>query len=219
MGRDPADALRARIESRHAVRLHCAIILFACFGVSIAVTWLLLQLGVATMWLRYALALIAAYFTFLLGVRLWLHYTGYRRIHGEVRDPADVETDLVDAVARGRAGGGASDFAPSDLGDVGDGGCAMVVVLAALVVAVAGSVLWLMYAAPAILVDAAFAALLSAGLVRSAGRAPDEDWLGSVVRNTRLAFTLVFVVVVVFAMAAQHYFPEARTLAEVWRRM
>ncbi|MCC6193816.1 MAG: hypothetical protein IT518_05040 [Burkholderiales bacterium] len=102
--------------------------------------------------------------------------------------------------------------------DLGDAGI-VIVVLAALALAVAGSVVWLIYAAPTILAEAAFAALLSAGLVRGARRLASHGWMASVLGNTWLAFTVVFVLAMAFALVAQHYFPEARTLVDVLRRM
>lgn len=43
-----SEALRARIVRRHAVRLHCALILVACFATGLLVTKLMLMAGVST---------------------------------------------------------------------------------------------------------------------------------------------------------------------------
>lgn len=239
------EALRQRISLRHSPRLHCALILLACFGVGLLVTFLLLRAGVAAMWIRYAFALIAAYLTFLVGVRIWLHYAGFHRIDGP--DGGDV-LDVADAASMPRGGSGGSaapDFhggggssggggaswsfgaasprsssgsSVADGLDLGDAGI-VVVVLIAVALAVAGSVVWLIYAAPTILAEAAFAALLSAGLVRGARRLANQGWMASVVGNTWLAFTVVFVLAMAFALVARHYYPEARTLSDVLRRL
>jgi hypothetical protein len=258
MSDDAPAALRTSIASRFAVRLHCALILLACFGVGLFVTHLLLAAGVDTMWLRYALALFAAYLTFLLGVRIWLWYAGYdRRIlpsrRASLLDSADVPSFSGGGGGSGsvgipgfRGGGGSSggggaslnfDGATTSAGrtaggffsgshggssgggfDLGDDGWVLVALIAVLL-AVSGAVVWLIYAAPTILADAAFAAMLSAGLVKSTKHIASGGWVASVVGHTWIAFGFVFVLALAFAIVAQHRFPEARTLADVVRRL
>lgn len=264
-------AFRRQVASRFAVRLHVLLILSACFAVGLAVTKLLLMAGVSTLWLRYAVALVMAYCAFLLGVRLWLAYTGYvRRIlparRSSVTDGADlpgfgggsggggsggsVELPGFRGGGGGSGGGGASatfgggspsaqaqalafsssqSSASSGSGgshgsssgggfDLGDDGFVLVL-LVALVVAVAGGVAWIIYAAPTILADAAFAGMLSAGLVRSTRHIASGGWVASVVGHTWFAFALVFVLAMVFAVIAQRHYPEARTILDVVRAL
>jgi hypothetical protein len=78
--------------------------------------------------------------------------------------------------------------------------------------------IYLIYAAPTILADAAFAAMLSAGLIRSVRRIGDSGWVASVVSDTWMAFAGVLILTVIFAAVARHYYPDAHTLREVWRR-
>jgi hypothetical protein len=111
----------------------------------------------------------------------------------------------------GKSGGGGG----FDLGDDGW----VIIALIALVSAVLGAGAYLIYMAPTIVSDAAFAALLSGGLVRSTRRMGAEGWVGSVVRDTWIPFTVVLVLTVVFAATAHHYHPEARTLIELVRKM
>lgn len=101
--------------------------------------------------------------------------------------------------------------------DIGDGW--VLVLLVGLVLAVAGSLVWIVYAAPTILADAAFAGLLSAGLVRSTRHIAAGGWVASVVGHTWLAFAVVFVLAMAFAVVAQRHFPEARTLLDVVRAL
>ena len=258
-----AEALRKSITSRFAVRLHCALILCACFGVGLLVTKLMLIVGVHAMWLRYAVALIAAYLTFLLGVRIWLRYAGFdHRILPSRRSNLANGLDLpnfgggggsggsssggVGSIFRGgggRSGGGGASFAFGDGAgvdpapssgiasssshgssgggfslDFGDDGW-VIVALIALVLAVSGSVVWLIYAAPTILADAAFAALLSAGLVKSTKHIANGGWVASVVGHTWIAFGVVFALALTFALVAQHRFPEARTIVDIVRSL
>ena len=102
--------------------------------------------------------------------------------------------------------------------DFGDDGWVLVALIA-LVAALFGGVAWLVYAAPTILADAAFAGLLSAGLVRSTRHITSGGWIGSVVGHTWFAFALVFVLALVFAVVAQRHFPEAHSLVDVVRRL
>jgi hypothetical protein len=232
-----ADALRKSISARFAVRLHCVLILCASFGVGVLVTWLLLVAGVHAMWMRYAFALLAAYLAFLFGVRIWLWYAGFeRRMLPSRRSNLLDNLDVPDAVgsggsrssevfrgAGGRFGGAGASFKFGDSAgssgvDVGDDGWVLLLLLA-LLLALSGSVVWLIYAAPTILADAAFAALLSAGLVRSAKHIASGGWVASVVGHTWIAFAIVFVLALAFALVAQHRFPDAHTLAEVLHRL
>ena len=260
MSDEAPQALRTSIASRFAVRLHCALILLACFGVGLCVTHLLLAAGVETMWLRYALALFAAYLTFLLGVRIWLWYAGYDRPilptrRSSLLDDADVPSfggggvgggsgsaELPALRGGGASGGGGASldfdgtstsaartagglFSGSHGGgssgggfDLGDDGWVLLALIAVLL-AMSGAVVWLIYAAPTILADAAFAAMPSAGLVKSTRHIASGGWVASVVGHTWIAFGFVFALALVFAIVAQHRFPEARTLADVVQRL
>ena len=103
--------------------------------------------------------------------------------------------------------------------DLGDGGWVLLLLIV-LVAAAFGAIAWILYAAPAILADAAFAALLSAGLVRPTRRiAATGGWVASVVGHTWIAFAVVFALAMAFAVMAQRHFPDARTLADVIRRL
>src|SRR5262249_6820009 len=112
----------------------------------------------------------------------------------------------------GKSSGGGGGF------DLGDDGWVLIALIA-LVSAVLGAGAYLVYMAPTILGDAAFAALLSAGLARRAGRIASEGWMGSVVRDTWIPFAIVLVLSVIFAATAHHYHPEAKTLRQLIQRL
>lgn len=112
----------------------------------------------------------------------------------------------------GHGGGSGGGF------DLGDDGWVLIL-LVALVAAVFGAVVWIIYAAPAILADAAFAGMLSAGLARSTRHITSGGWIASVVGHTWFAFALVFVLAIAFAVVAQNHYPEARTIGDVVRRL
>ncbi len=66
---------------------------------------------------------------------------------------------------------------------------------------------------------AAFAGMLSAGLVRSTKHIASGGWVASVVGHTWIAFAIVLVCAVAFAVVAQRHVPEARTLLDVLRAL
>jgi hypothetical protein len=70
--------------------------------------------------------------------------------------------------------------------------------------------------APLVLVEAAFEAMLAGGLLRSRRWASEADWLGAVLGYTWKTLVFVLAVAWAFALAAAHFLPEARTLAQVF---
>ena len=73
-------ALKARVcdalKRRFFLRFHVSLILLFTFCAGLVTTRAMLWLGVDVMWVRYLVAMLAAYGAFLLGVRLWLAYIG-----------------------------------------------------------------------------------------------------------------------------------------------
>jgi hypothetical protein len=266
----PGEArLERAIVARYSVRLHLSLILVACFAAGMIVSKLLLVAGLHSMLLRYPMALVAAYATFLVGIRLWLAYAGYG---GGSRPPANARKstgsgfDIGNAVGanidlpsfgksgagsagsvfRGGGGGFGGGGASAEFADVAEGAQApvrtagffsgfggkssgggfdlgddgwVIVALIALVSAVLGAGAYLVYMAPTILSDAAFAALLSGALAHSTRRIASEGWIGSVVRDTWIPFAVVLALTLIFAATAHRYHPEAHTLHELVRSM
>ena len=112
-------------------------------------------------------------------------------------------------------GSGAGGFA-LDLGD-GDGWLVILLLMlaAAFLFSVFGAVLYVVYAAPAMLADVAFSAMLAGGLVKSSRRWRDACWKTELFRATWAPFTIVFVLAVLTAGLALHLFPGARTFSEL----
>ena len=92
---------------------------------------------------------------------------------------------------------------------------AVVVVLAALVFALVAAGLYVIWAAPVILAEAAFEAALAAALARSAKRIDRPGWAGKVWRATALPFVVVLLIAALAGATAQSYCPEATRLREV----
>lgn len=119
----------------------------------------------------------------------------------------------------GKSGGGGGGGGGSLLDGLGDDGCLPIVlglIVLALVVALVGGAIHLVWIAPELLTDAAFAALLTAGAVPGLKRAAGPDWDGRVLRSTVVILLILLGVVIAAGWAFGHYFPGLRTLGEAW---
>ena len=118
------------------------------------------------------------------------------------------------------SGGGKGDGLLSGLGD-GDGFLVVVfgLIVLAIVAALVGGAVHLVWIAPDLLSDAAFGAMLSAGVVPGLHRANEPDWNGHVFRATVPVIAGVMAVVLLAAWALTHYFPGAQTLGEAFRSL
>jgi len=135
----------------------------------------------------------------------------------------------------GLVGGGAevSSSAPSgiglpnidlpDVGDLGgDDGCLPIIVLGivlALLAAVFGVGIYLVWQAPLMLSEVAFEAAMAAGLVRSVRKVGDPGWVGGALSASGKPFALILVFSVIAAVLAEKYAPEAHTLPQAIRQL
>src|SRR6185503_16578546 len=111
--------------------------------------------------------------------------------------------------------GGGSDKSGCLSFDIGgDEGCFVVILLAVLigVLLIAGG--YLIYAAPAILGEAVFEALLAAALARRAKKLAAGGWAGSVFKATVWIFFAVFALSIVLGWYAQESCTEARRIRD-----
>ena len=109
--------------------------------------------------------------------------------------------------------GGGADWIPFDLDD----GLVFVIALLVLVACLGGAAIWLVWQAPVILPEAAFEALISAGLVRAARRGEARDWARGVLRATLIPFLLVLLAATFVGWAAHRACPGATRLADVFQ--
>jgi len=129
---------------------------------------------------------------------------------------ADVGGGTADAAGKAAAGAGeAAGEIASGILDADE--CALpLILLGALLAAVFGAGLYLIWQAPSILPEAAFDAALAASLLRGAKRIDAPDWTGGVLRATWKPFLWIAAVTLAVALAAAHYFPHARRLADLF---
>jgi hypothetical protein len=241
------------LQRRHWLRVHMFLIVTATFLAGLLATKLLMVSGVGLLWLRYALAVCAAYLTFLVIVRIWIWYVcSGAAVDGSV-DAVDLFVRSMDRVEWAELGGGgefggggasgtweAADGTPIEMEistapaklvsssgggsdksgclsfDIGGGdeGCFVVILLAVFVgvLLIAGG--YLIYAAPAILGEAVFEALLAAALVRRTKKLAAAGWAGSIFRATVWIFLAVLAFAIVLGWYAQRSCPGAERIRD-----
>jgi hypothetical protein len=112
----------------------------------------------------------------------------------------------------GRSGGGLGGF---DF-DLDEG--IVLIALALLLLVIFGAGAYLVYAAPEILSEAAFQALLAAGLIKASKKMDGPGWMGSVLKATWVPFVIVLVMTGIFGLVAQTYYPHATRLADIFNK-
>ena len=194
-----------------------------------------LSVGLDEMGLRYLVATIVGYVTFLLLIRAWI------ALH-RVRDPGGLDGlslpdggspgGQVDAgFGGGQSGGGGasgnwespSDVLPSIDLDVDAPEEAVLVIPVILAVAcLLGGVIAMFYvvsAAPILLAEVALDAALVTGIYRRLRKEDARYWLGSALRHTWLPATIAAVCLWITGTALQWAMPGARSIGDVVRAL
>jgi len=235
-----AKRFKERILHNYFVRCDMSLILAVVVASGVGASKLLLECGVHSLPLRYPLALFISFLAFLLLIKVWIWYVFCRKAAVDLMDvdpggipiggggggsggtpvrfgggdsggagASDSWGEGGSASSSSGGGGGGSGF-DLDLGD--DFG--IILLVAALVLAIAGASGYLIYAAPHILPEAAWQATLATGLARVAKPADREGWLRGVLRSSVIPFTVVLVFVVALAWVTHRHCPSAVKLAE-----
>jgi hypothetical protein len=209
--------VRQWLEARFFLRIHMTLILGGTFLAGVVMTRLLMEAGVDRLALRYVAAVGAAYFVFLILIRLWLAYVGSGGNHFDlVADGVDIGSDFVPDAPMPKFKGSGSGGSWSDGIDVGGDleDIVVIVLLLVLVVCICGFAIYFIWTAPALLSEAAFEAALAASLARRTKNATSGNWMGSVFRATAWQFVVVLLLSGFLGWAAQRKCPEARRLRE-----
>lgn len=111
------ESLKRRLQRKSYPRLHASIILLLTGLAGFLVSFVLLRAGVTAMWLRYPVAILAAYGVFLILLRAWLSLSRPREWYLEdvVDTTLEIVTDSAEADDQGFSGG-------ADFGGGGGGG-------------------------------------------------------------------------------------------------
>jgi hypothetical protein len=116
---------------------------------------------------------------------------------------------------RSSGGGGSSGKSGGWDFDLGDEAIVLLV-LGLLLLVIFGAGAYLVYAAPEILTEAAFQALLAAGLIKASSKITRRGWIGSVLRATCIPFLVVLLMTGIFGWVAQKNYPHASRLADIF---
>lgn len=85
----------------------------------------------------------------------------------------------------------------------------LVLIIIAVAAAIIGAGAYLIWAAPTILTDTAFNAVLASALIHKTKKVSHPEWVGSVIHATAIPFAIVFALTVLMGWYAQHICPSA----------
>lgn len=237
-----ADAI-ARVHAHlHASGYPRVVVLFIVAlsgGVAFLASAGLLRLGLEQMGVRYPLATLAGYVTFLILIRVWLAYRrGMDDDHNLASEIANtIPSDSVpvrlpdrpDAVMfdGGRTGGGGGgemwEQSTSGIGgtfDIPDADELWPIVLGALcAVGALFALVYVVWAAPLLLAEVALDAAVIGGLYRRLRREDARHWLDSAFRRTWLPATAISLTLMAVGFAAQWAVPTAQSIGDVVREL
>ncbi len=117
-------------------------------------------------------------------------------------EPQPVITAPVKSSGGGSSGGGFSL-------DLDGDEIVLVLIIIAVATAIIGAGAYLIWAAPTILTDTAFNAVLASALIRKTKKVSHPEWVGSVVHATAIPFAIVFALTILMGWYAQHICPDA----------
>lgn len=100
-----------------------------------------------------------------------------------------------------------------------DKGGIVLIALGILLALILGAGFYLIYAAPAILSDAALQVIMASSLYKASKKMDDPDWVGSIFKATWIAFAIVAVLTIAVACVATHYCPGATKLFDAARSL
>jgi hypothetical protein len=224
----PLEPIRHRFKKllarRLSLRAHMFLLLLGVFVLSFLVSFGLFHAGLRSMPVRYGLVTLLAYGGFLLLMRLWLYYfvesagesaeVTARAVQGGARrltkNAGDVVDEAVDAGGSTGSSGGLSL-------DVDGEGAIIVIVIGIVLLAIFSCGVYLIWQAPIIMSEAAFQAVLAAGLIRAAKRMDAEHWTASLFKSTWWLVLVVLLLAVAGGWVIQHFCPEASTIASAVR--
>lgn len=239
------ERVKKRLMQESFPRLQMTLIVALTGGVGLMSSFVMLQLGVETMAIRYPLALAVAYLFFLLFMWLWLRTKAqdYLDIPDWTHSFPGPKTssrlpdfksggggDFSGGGATGSFNGGATSLpsdASSPLGSVGDslGAVAeaddLAIPLLAITLVISAAIglalacFYLVYLAPILFAEVLVDGALSYALVRHLRGQSPQHWLSSTLRHTALPFAATALFLVAVGAAMAAYAPNATSVGEV----
>ncbi len=200
--------LRARLERDSYPRLQMILIIFITGAAGFAASFGMLRLGIDDMWVRYPLAVGAAYLAFLILLWLWLRTRADDWASADIPVPANNcpgnAADLTDADPLSEA---ISATAQADEIAI------PLLILLFLGIAIL-STLWIVYTAPALFAELLVDGALAGALYKRLRRAESRHWLTTAIQLSWRPFLITAIVLSASGFAMVEMAPEARTFSE-----
>ena len=224
--------LKRRLEQDSFPRIQMSLIVGVTGAAGLLFYFVMLELGVTSMALRYPLALLMAYGVFLLLLWLWLRtkaedYLDIPDFSGSGSSGSGDCTPAFEGSGGHFGGGGASgsfdmptgaDSSPlSDaVGAVGDADeLAIPLLVIVFAVGLALASFYVVYVAPMLFAELLVDSALSYALYRRIKATDSPHWVESAVRRTALPFVLTAVFVSATGAAMAAYAPGAHSIGQV----
>lgn len=233
--------LKNQLEQYSYPRIHMSIIVALTGGVGLLSSFLMLHTGIDSMVLRYPLALLFAYMSFLFLLWLWLRSKAEDYV--DIIDPLNftsMDTSSADPSSYMVGGGGDfggagasgtfDDFGTASISEtdslsssIGDNAgslldadeLAIPIIAIVLAVGLALASLYIVYLAPALFAELLFDGVLSYSLYRHLRNESNNHWIGTAFERTILPFGITGIFLVMISLAMTHYAPGAHSIGEV----
>ena len=237
--------VRLQLMRRSAPRLQLSIIVALAGSAAFLTSLIGLELGIGSMLIRYPLAVVSGYLTFLILIRCWIAWQRMESVWGA---PLDAATDVVLDVSTAKLPGSGSTALPFSGGASGGGGgggtwagalspprTAEVVprsggigvdldfdelwpLVLAAICALGGAIaiVYVIYAAPILLAEVALDAAVASTLYTRLRKQDASYWAVTVVRRTWLPALVILLSAAVGGYALDQVDPDARSIGAVF---
>ena len=238
------EIIKRRLLRRRMPRFQVSLILSLTGLAGFLTSFLLLNLGVVGMWLRYPIAILIAYCMFLLLLSLWLWLQRRTPHVGSGPSFLDFIPSGASSHGEGIQFGGGGDFggggaggswgesvsssstvssgssAPKGMGfdlDLGEGWLIVIAILALIGGLMAS--FYVIYIAPSLLAEILVDGALVAGLYKRVKHIEPRHWLRAAVRLTLLPAILTAIFFTVAGYALHRAVPNAHSIGEAWNHV
>ncbi|MEO7101678.1 MAG: hypothetical protein ABI162_20170 [Luteolibacter sp.] len=219
-------ALETYFNNRSFPRFTLGLLVTLAGVAGFLISHILLRLGFQEMWLRYPIAVIGGYFTFLIQLRLWVEIERSRFNSSELTISTHPPDEKVAVSLFDRLDGSDSlswlewlDFSGAlDLGE----GC-LVGCLFALVIGMIGTVTTAVFtfvmAGPEFLAEVFLDAVVVTMLYRHLKTAAKEHWLGTAVKRTWSSVLLTAAALALLGGGLAVIAPNSHSIVQAWKEI
>jgi len=200
------ESLKYSLKARFFLRFHAGLIILWTSLITWGADVVMLKCGALSMLVRYPLAIMVGYAAFLIGVKVWLGYSGIR----EYLNQRDAE-ELVKSPQQEVNQRDYFDWSLDTFSGDAEGCLAMIVVAVAALLT-----FWLLGAfATQLFADVVLEVILAAGLLKGLRKTESSGWLTGAWGSTKYWLLFVLVAAVIFAAWAHVKYPDSTTASQV----